>query len=341
MKDQNYVKAILIPPQIDKFCEIFGIEQKEIDVNFNGWHKHILMTNDTVFLFPRNPKYKKSLQKELDIYEEFTHLNSVPLPKLKKRVKDSEVSYYEFGAVTKLFGTAFSKFQANITLNQVEKFLINLSKVISVWHNIPINGLPKILKKTNPTLNKKLSIHNWHKVALSSNRTDEAIYFIIDFIKRNSSCFVVNDTTRKKWVEVIKEIACLDNVLIHGDVHEDQVLVKSLDSMEITGVLDWETARIDNPVWDFNFGEWGLEIWNWSDDFILFRKKMWSEYLKERKISLSTVHGLHLFFTLWEFTWLNKQKNNKEITITKTNFEDSVNIYCDRLNKINKLIENE
>jgi len=340
MKDKNCIKAILIPPQIDKFCEIFGIKEKELEVNFDGWHKHILTTKDTVFLFPRNPKYKKALQKELDIYEEFTHLNSVPLPKLKKRVKDPEISYYEFGAITKLSGTAFSKFQTKIKSKQVEKFLLNLSKIISIWHNIPTNELPKILEVTSPTT-RKLSVLNWHKVALSSNRVDEAISFIIGLIQKHSNDFAIGDTTRKKWIEAIEEIACLENVLIHGDVHEDQVLVELSDSMEITGVLDWETARIDNPVWDFNFGEWGLEIWDWSDNFVQIRKKMWSTYLKERKISLSTVHGLHLFFTLWEFTWLIKQRKEKEIAITKTDFKNSVKIYCNRLNELNKLIEKE
>lgn len=340
MKDKNCIKAILIPPQIDKFCEIFGIKEKELEVNFDGWHKHILTTKDTVFLFPRNPKYKKALQKELDIYEEFTHLNSVPLPKLKKRVKDPEISYYEFGAITKLSGVAFSKFQTKIKSSQVEKFLLNLSKTVSIWHKIPIKELPKILEVNSHTT-KELSIHNWHKVALFPNKVDKAISFIIGLIQKYSNNFAIGDTTRKRWIEVIREIACLDNVLIHGDVHEDQVLVESSDSMKITGVLDWETARIDNPVWDFNFGEWGLEIWDWSDNFIQFRKKMWSTYLKERKISLSTVHGLHLFFTLWEFTWLIKQRNEKEIAITETDFQNSVKIYCNRLNELNKLIEKE
>jgi len=340
MKDKSCIKAILIPPQIDKFCKIFDVKEKELEVNFDGWHKHILATTDTVFIFPRNPKYIKALRKELDIYEEFTHLNFVPLPKLKKRVKDPEISYYEFGAITKLSGTAFSKFQKEIKSKQIEKFLLNLSKVVSIWHNIPTKELPKMLEANSPTTGK-LSINNWHKVALSPSRVDEAISFITGLIQKYSNDLAIRDATRKKWIEAIKEIACLKNVLIHGDIHEDQVLVEASDSMKITGILDWESARIDNPVWDFNFERWELDIWVWSDNFVQFRKEMWSTYLKERKISLSTVHGLHLFFTLWEFTWLIKQRKEKEIAITKTDFENSVKIYCDRLNEINKLIEKE
>lgn len=344
MKDKDCIKAILTPPQIDKFCKVFGIQQKDIEVNFDGWHKHILTTKDIVFLFPRNPKYKKALQKELDVYDEFTHLNSVPLPKLIKRIKDSEISYYEFGAVTKLYGVAFSKFQAKITLKQVESFLTQLSKVISIWHNIPSKELPTILD--NPKIStEKISINNWQKIVLDPKRTDEAISFIIDLIDKCSKKLKIKNDTflnqniKSKWAKTIKEIANLQPVLIHGDIHEDQVLIDSLKSMKITGVLDWETARIDNPVWDFNFGEWGLEIWEWSDDFLDFRKKMWSEYLKKRKIALSTFEGLHLFYTLWEFTWLVKQKKNKEIVITKANFKRSVKIYIDKLREVTVLIE--
>jgi hypothetical protein len=55
------------------------------------------MTSTEVFLFPRNPKYVKSLKKELDIYKEFSKLEQyIPIPKLIKKMHDKEISYYEF-----------------------------------------------------------------------------------------------------------------------------------------------------------------------------------------------------------------------------------------------------
>ena len=50
----------------------------------------------------------------------------------------------------------------------------------------------------------------------------------------------------------------LPHVLVHGDIHEDQLLV--VDG-QITGILDWETARVDHPFWDFDLCEWGTGLW--------------------------------------------------------------------------------
>jgi aminoglycoside phosphotransferase (APT) family kinase protein len=50
----------------------------------------------------------------------------------------------------------------------------------------------------------------------------------------------------------------LPHVLVHGDIHEDQLL--ALDG-QLTGILDWETVRIDHPFWDFDFAEWGTGLW--------------------------------------------------------------------------------
>jgi len=61
-----------------------------------------------------------------------------------------------------------------------------------------------------------------------------------------------------EWTGLLAQAARHAPVLVHGDVHEDQLLA---DGGRLTGVLDWETARIDHPFWDFDFGEWGTGIW--------------------------------------------------------------------------------
>ena len=39
----------------------------------------------------------------------------------------------------------------------------------------------------------------------------------------------------------------MDNVLLHGDIHEDQILVQSDRDLEVTGILDWETLVSEIP----------------------------------------------------------------------------------------------
>ena len=343
MKNKKCIQAIFTPSQFEKFNKTFNIKPSELEVNFDGWHKHVLMSGNKVFLFPRNPEYIKGIKKELELYAEFSHLKSVALPKLIKKVKDKEISFYEFGVVTKLNGTSFSKFQKKVSIEKMEKLLVNLSKAIAVWHNIPLKELPKLLKQSNKKQGN-LSIKNWGKKVLFAKETKKSVDFIHDYIIQTTNEYKINNIeiddneVKYKWNKAIKELANLSDTLVHADIHEDQVLVESEKTMRITGILDWEMARVDNPVWDFNFGEWGLEIWKWSDDFALLRREMWKEYLKKRKLKLSTLEGLHLFYTLLEFTWLIELKQQDKIIITGKSFEKSLQIYLNRMIDITKLL---
>ena len=69
-------------------------------------------------------------------------------------------------------------------------------------------------------------------------------------------------------------------MLVHGDLHEDQLLA---DSGELTGVIDWETARVDHPFWDFDFGEWGTGLWRRRRrDFSALWARGWISYAQRR-----------------------------------------------------------
>jgi Ser/Thr protein kinase RdoA (MazF antagonist) len=70
------------------------------------------------------------------------------------------------------------------------------------------------------------------------------------------------------------------HVLVHGDIHEDQLLV--VDD-ELTGILDWETARVDHPFWDFDLGEWGTALWRrHRPEFSRLWSTLWQAYANER-----------------------------------------------------------
>ena len=70
------------------------------------------------------------------------------------------------------------------------------------------------------------------------------------------------------------------HVLVHGDIHEDQLLV--VDG-RLTGILDWETARIDHPFWDFDLSEWGTGLWRHHRlEFSHLWSVAWRSYANER-----------------------------------------------------------
>ena len=51
----------------------------------------------------------------------------------------------------------------------------------------------------------------------------------------------------------------------------------------MTGIIDWETARVDHPFWDFDFGEWGTGLWRRRrPDFGALWARGWRAYAQAR-----------------------------------------------------------
>jgi aminoglycoside phosphotransferase (APT) family kinase protein len=73
---------------------------------------------------------------------------------------------------------------------------------------------------------------------------------------------------------------------VHGDIHEDQLLA---DGKVLTGIIDWETARVDHPFWDFDLGEWGTGLWRRRrGDFSGLWARGWRAYARARGLDASS-----------------------------------------------------
>jgi aminoglycoside phosphotransferase (APT) family kinase protein len=344
-KRDRCIDAILTPPQLEKLCGKFGIDPGDLTANMEGWEKQVLIASDRVFLFPRSPEHVRTLKRELTVYETFSGLSLAMVPKLIGRYRDSEISFYEFGVVERLRGIPFSNIERDVNLRQLERFLSNLANTVAGWHEIPAADLASLVARVRRAASGgRVSSENWPRKALSKLAVHEAVIFIQRLIARNTAAIEINsadlvsDGTRRKWERTLKELAGLQRVLVHTDLHEDQILIESEECLDITGILDWGSVRIDNPVWDFNFGEWGFEIWGWLRNFGRLRRLMWREYLKARKIRLSTYEGLHLFFTLLEVIWLVKERKLEPVPFSGAGFADSMRMYVDRLREITSLL---
>ena len=333
----NSLHAVLNPRQLDNFCKLFNLKEGDIEANFNGWHKLVLMTKDTVFMFPRSPEYADAVSKEPTLYEEFAHVQSVALPRLVKRVHDKEISYYEFGAITRLRGVAFSSVIDDLSTDQLKPFLVELARITADWHSIPLAKLPSILTRTIDD-GGPVTLENWGVKALTSASSSLAVDFmyslVVSQVTKPDSILLDETQVKVLWCGALSELAALDHVLVHADIHEDQLLVDP-HTRGIAAVLDWESARIDNPVWDFDFGEWGLEIWKWTDDFAAMRQAIWSTYCTSRGLAIRP-HGLHLFYTLCEITRNEMQKDKSVLPMTSRGYVDSVALYLTKLEEIQK-----
>jgi len=108
-------------------------------------------------------------------------------------------------------------------------------------------------------------------------------------------------------------LTALDDVLVHGDVCENQLLVGE-GSLEITGLLDWGRATVGNPLKDFDFGEWGIALFEWEPRFGELRRAMWESYREVRLANLPGYRAMHLFFSLFDAAEAARLKDSGALT---------------------------
>ena len=57
----------------------------------------------------------------------------------------------------------------------------------------------------------------------------------------------------------------------------------------LTGIIDWETARVDHPFWDFDLGEWGTGLWRRRRrDFSALWARGWRAYAQARGLEVGS-----------------------------------------------------
>ena len=305
------LEAIMTPPELDQFCQEFGLRIGDLEPDFTGWSKHVIKSPDLVFLFPRHPRYEEWLSTELGVYGLFEDHEKLPVPKLVRCVEDARLSHYGFGVVTRLHGELFGAIEQGLKPNQYEQVLSQLGRLAGIWHSVELDSATSFLGPLKHCLDgDHAESYKWMNRALDRNSLGEAIESAASLVNAEAMSLsidtfgsLLNDRNLKRWESAFTDLASLDDVLLHGDIHEDQILVRSESELEISGILDWGTASVGNPVHEFNFGEWSGDIFRYRDHFRSFRDTIWSEYLDERHLPGPPAGTVHLFYTLQEFYW--------------------------------------
>jgi aminoglycoside phosphotransferase (APT) family kinase protein len=232
------VDAVLIPPQLERFRAVTEIGDVPLQADFGGWNKHVLLAPDRVFLFPRHPDNVDWFERELAVYEALEPAELAVVPRLLGRWHDPEVSYFPFAAVTRLFGRR---------PNDPEPFVAPLARLTARWHDLPASAS---LAAGEPPRHHRDPHQQWLHRALDPATSASAAV--------EAAARLDCPAAAPEWTDRLGAAAQLRPVVVHGDLHEHQLLVRR---GRISGVLDWETARVDHPFWDFDFGQWGTGPW--------------------------------------------------------------------------------
>jgi hypothetical protein len=336
MKHDGRIAAALNSWQLERFCSVFHVASGELEVVLSGWHKISIMSRDRVFLIPRAPQNARRLSRELSFYEWIDGRCPVPVPHLITRLRDRKISSCEIGVVSRLPGVPFAQRMLDVDAQQRARFLVRLAAVTAVWHHIAMDDLPAALSTRPPSTSSPLSTANWHRRVLIPGFTSYAVGFIYRFVRRLAAgkelpAMLANETaTVALWTDACIELARLSPVLVHGDMHEHHVMVEP-GSLSILGIVDWETVRAGNPVWDFNFGEWSTAICQWWSDLPDQRAGMWLRYLADRGLTVRHGEGLNLCFTLWDLLWMVHARRKTGNIVTGTDYPTAVEIHLQKL----------
>jgi aminoglycoside phosphotransferase (APT) family kinase protein len=229
--------AVLIPPQATRFAALTGADPDRLGLNVTGWNKLVLTDADRVFLFPRAAAAVEWFERELAVYQALARTGLEIVPRLLGRWEDPDIYPFPFAAVTRLRGTIPA---------DAATLIEPLGLAIARWHQLE----PPASADARPPRHHAAAHHRWLRRALSPATSAAAAAEAASRLDRAGR--------GPAWTELLARAARHAPVLVHGDIHEDQLLA---DDGRLTGVLDWETARIDHPFWDFDFGEWGTGLW--------------------------------------------------------------------------------
>jgi len=253
------VNAVLVPPQAERFASLVGADAGRLVLNVSGWNKLVLLDTERVFLFPRSATGVEWFERELAAYRALAGAGLSVLPRLLGRWEDPEIYPFPFAAVTRLPGAAPTA---------PEDLLDQLGRAVACWHELA----PPALAGARPPRHHHAAHHRWLRRALDPATSAIAAAEAADRLGRPGRA--------PAWADLLAGAAQLTPVLVHGDLHEGQLLA---DDGRLTGVIDWETARVDHPFWDFDLGEWGTGLWRRRRrDFSALWAQGWHAYAQQR-----------------------------------------------------------
>ncbi len=256
------VDAVLVPPQAERFAAVAGVHLSRLVLNVTGMNKLVLVDSDRVFLFPRSAIGVEWFERELAAYRALAKTQLSVVPRLLDRWEDPDIYPFPFAAVTRLRGQVPA---------EPETLIEQLGRAIACWHELE----PHALAGARPPRHLDAAAHRWLRRALDPATSADAAAEAADLLRRPGRAPV--------WADLLASAAQLRPVLVHGDLHHGQLLA---DGNQLTGITDWETARVDHPFWDFDLGQWVTGLWRRDRrDLSALWARGWRSYAQARGLN--------------------------------------------------------
>lgn len=287
MDDETAIAAVLVPPQLKRFrevCEVAG----PIEPRFDGYTKHVLLTDDRAFLFPRNHTIVAQLERECDVYAAVDY----PLvPKLLGRWDEPAISPYPFFAVTRLRGSV----PGDMSPEHLRMLAGRLGAALAACHDISLEHVQR-----------RLWANAWSEPPLTPPTATECYSPLRELggaerLAESVAPFV-GPAARTTLLEALEAIDAMDPVLAHGDLYEGHLLLD--ESGTLTGILDWGFGGVLSPLVDFTCSQWDSASWAAERSYGDLRRHLWAAYAEHRSVPLPRWEQVHLALTTFDLVAL-------------------------------------
>lgn len=249
------VLAVVAPPRLARFRERLGLgEDDPIDADFTGWSKLVLLTPQHAVLFPRDHTQVEHLWRDVAALRAIEPLGLPCIPVVRDTFEDPAISAYPVVVLDRLPGRPLDQLIETMPVEELAAVFEELGRLAAGWHAIDPGAVP--------TLPRRSSLDS------TSLLVDELDLDAVD---------------AKRAARALERAHSLEPVLVHGDLHEGQLLVDQDPPHALTAILDWQTARVDHPFVEFDLGEWGTALWRGQRrHFPELRRRAWDAYASAR-----------------------------------------------------------
>ena len=262
------VFAVVAPPRVPRFRDLAGLTDGDVvTADFSGWSKLVLLAGDRAFLFPRDHTQVEYLEREVEALRAVAGIRLPQVPVVDAVWDDPGVSALPVAVVTRLPGRLLAERMESLTVEQVGDVLEQVAALAARWHAADPGPLAQRPPRTHPP--QALVDDLLGRLSL-----DEAL-------EHAAAPLGLDAGRRSRLADALEQARTLPPVLVHGDVHEGQLLVD--DDLRVTGVIDWQTARVGHPFTEFDLGEWGTGTWRaHRRSFPELRRRQWAVYAAAR-----------------------------------------------------------
>ncbi|WP_195908934.1 phosphotransferase family protein [Microlunatus sp. Gsoil 973] len=282
--------VVLTPPQRERLRVHLGVpELSGIELTGEGWHRFAVLAPDRVLLLPRSHRWVPGLDREAAALPLLAAYD-IPAPRLLGRITDDEFWPYPVTVISRYAARSWAAYENSADLVAVQRMLTGLGQVIADCHSIPVSQVPESIAAPTPHSPDPFEAELRHFVDyLEPGRVEKISYALAEAAG-------LPGTRVDRWLEVIRPCLDLAPTLTHRDLNEGQIMIGA--DQQVIGLIDWESAGVQHPLSDFDFGEWGFGIFAWEAEFSTLRRAFWDSYARARGGDLPDWRAVHLLMTI-------------------------------------------